>query len=56
MTFRLLALVPMVLFAAAAPAHAQLYKWVDAKGVTNYSSTPPAGPVKKAPVVSEDRI
>ena len=26
----------------AAPAGAELYKWVDDKGVTNYGSTPPA--------------
>ncbi|MGH8703757.1 MAG: DUF4124 domain-containing protein [Burkholderiales bacterium] len=26
----------------AAPAGAELYKWVDEKGVTNYGSTPPA--------------
>jgi hypothetical protein len=30
--------------AAAAPAGAQLYKWVDERGVTNYSSQPPADP------------
>lgn len=29
--------------AAAAPATAQIYKWKDAKGVTNYSESPPAG-------------
>lgn len=28
--------------AAAAPASAQIYKWKDAKGVTNYSESPPA--------------
>jgi Domain of unknown function (DUF4124) len=27
---------------AAIPAHAQVYKWVDEHGVTNYSSEPPA--------------
>ena len=26
----------------AAPAAAELYKWVDERGVTNYSNTPPA--------------
>ena len=26
-----------------APAHADLYRWVDAKGVVNYSNIPPAG-------------
>jgi glutaredoxin len=33
--------VALLLNAAAAPA--QVYKWVDAKGVTHYSDTPPAG-------------
>jgi hypothetical protein len=33
----------LVLAAALAPAQAEdVYKWVDAKGVTNYSSAPPA--------------
>lgn len=32
--------------ALALPLHAQTYKWVDAKGVTNYSSTPPAESAK----------
>lgn len=29
---------------AIAPACAELYKWVDARGVTNYSSEPPSDP------------
>jgi hypothetical protein len=29
---------------AAAPACAELYKWVDERGVTNYSSDPPSDP------------
>ena len=29
---------------ATAPACAELYKWVDARGVTNYSSDPPSDP------------
>ncbi len=36
---------PMILcvaLAAAAPAGAQVYKWVDDKGVVNYSGDPPA--------------
>ncbi len=28
---------------AAAPAHADVYKWVDQNGVTNYSGKPPTG-------------
>ena len=39
----------------ALPVHAQMYKWVDEKGVTNYSTSPPAGTVK-AKVVEEDQI
>jgi len=38
---------------AAAPAAAETYKWVDAKGVVNYSSTPPPGVVAKTQVVTE---
>ena len=34
----------------ATPATAELYKWVDEKGVVNYSSTPPPGrPAKELP-------
>jgi uncharacterized protein DUF4124 len=44
----------LVLFAAA-PLHAETYKWVDEKGVTNYSSTPPPAKAKQAKVI-EDRI
>ena len=29
---------------AIAPASAELYKWVDERGVTNYSNTPPPNP------------
>lgn len=29
--------------AASTPASAQLYKWIDVRGVTNYSNTSPAG-------------
>ncbi|MGH8687267.1 MAG: DUF4124 domain-containing protein [Burkholderiales bacterium] len=32
--------------ALALPLHAETYKWVDEKGVTHYSSTPPAGATK----------
>jgi len=44
----------IVLFAAA-PLHAETYKWVDEKGVTNYSSTPPPAKAKQAKVI-EDRV
>ena len=39
----------------AFPVQAQMYKWVDEKGVVNYSTTPPAGKAK-AKVVEEDQI
>ena len=35
-----------VLVLAAAPAAADLYRWVDAKGVVNYSNVPPPQSVK----------
>ena len=38
----------------ALPLHAETYKWVDEKGVTHYSSTPPAGAVKAT--VIEERV
>ena len=42
---------------AAAPAGAQLYKWVDERGVTNYSNRPPADPKSaKNALPVEDRI
>lgn len=42
---------------AAAPAWAEVYKWVDQNGVTNYSNEPPADPatVRKRLAV-EDRL
>src|SRR5882672_116522 len=36
-------LVSIVILLAAAPAHAQVYKWVDEAGKTHYSDTAPAG-------------
>jgi hypothetical protein len=41
---RALSLIPSVLFfaAVAAPAHAQVYRWVDDRGVVNYSSKSPS--------------
>jgi len=45
----------LVVVALAAPlAHAQTYKWVDERGVVNYSNTPPPKAAKAQPV--EDRI
>ena len=40
---------------AASSLHAQTYKWVDEKGVTNYSNKVPAAKAVRAKVV-EDRI
>ena len=36
-----LALVAMLVLLPGTPAYAQVYKWVDERGVTNYSSEPP---------------
>lgn len=49
--------VVLVAILATAPAGAQLYKWVDERGVTNYSNQPPADPkaAKKLQPV-EDRV
>jgi hypothetical protein len=52
MSLRILA---VVLLLVARPLCAETYKWVDEKGVTNYSSSPPASATlgKKAQVVEE---
>jgi hypothetical protein len=34
-------------------AHAQTYKWVDERGVVNYSNTPPSSAAKKIQPVAE---
>jgi hypothetical protein len=39
---------------AAVPAWAQIYKWVDEKGVVNYSSRPPAG--RKSTVLDPNSV
>jgi len=46
--------IVIVLAAASAPAHAQIYKWVDAGGKTHYSDTAPAS-AKKVDTVA-DRV
>ena len=48
---RLLALTLLL----AAAAHAETYKWVDERGVINYSNTPPPTALKAAQTVA-DRI
>ena len=45
----------LILAAAALPARAETFKWVDEKGVTNYSNTPPARPAGAVQAL-EDRI
>ena len=49
--WRLLALT----FVLAPAAHAQTYKWVDEKGVVNYSNTPPPA-AAKAPLAIAERV
>ena len=47
----------IVMLAAAAPGvSAELYKWVDERGVTNYSNEPPKGTSAKPVTLPEDRI
>jgi hypothetical protein len=43
MKLRSMFLLAVVLVLASAPASAQVYRWVDAHGVTNYSDDPPPG-------------
>jgi hypothetical protein len=45
--------IALLLALAAAPAIGETYKWVDAKGVVNYSSTPPAASAVRPQVVAE---
>lgn len=58
MPLRTLIGLPVVLaiILAAASASAQVYKWVDERGVTNYSNQPPAGKAAKNVGLVEDRI
>ena len=44
----------LFLAALVSVAHAQTYKWVDERGVVNYSNTPPPAKTKAQPV--DDRI
>ena len=43
----------VVALTVTAPVHGQIYKWVDAKGVTHYSDKPPAGQQAKTQIVEE---
>jgi hypothetical protein len=47
--WRLLALA----FLTLSTAHAETYKWVDEKGVVNYSNTPPPAAAKNAQTITE---
>ena len=53
MARRCLLAVLFTLAAAAPPALAETYKWVDSKGVTNYSNKPPPEKAAKAQLVEE---
>src|SRR4051794_7601547 len=50
----------LFLLTLAAPAFAETYKWVDERGVVNYSNAPPAGAAVKAKAKTfqevEDRL
>jgi hypothetical protein len=49
------ALVLVLATAAMAPVYAQTYKWVDARGVVNYSNVPPPSrPAQAMPI--EERV
>src|SRR6267143_3892086 len=50
-----LRILPVVLLLVARPLCAETYKWVDEKGVTNYSNSPPASArlAEKTQVVEE---
>jgi hypothetical protein len=51
--WRLLALTFPCLFLLASVAHAETYKWVDEKGVVNYSNTPPPAAAKAPQAIAE---
>ena len=52
---RVLACV-VILLAATSATSAELYKWVDEKGVTNYSNEPPPKGVNAKVIVPDDRV
>ena len=49
-------LASAIALCTALPLHAETYKWVDAKGVTNYSNAPPSSAKRSDLKVVEDRI
>jgi hypothetical protein len=52
----LFVLLAALLFAHAPAFSAELYKWVDEKGVTNYSNEPPPKGVNAKVIVPDDRV
>src|SRR3954469_9758379 len=52
---RFLSLIAAALSCAATQAHAETFKWVDERGVVNYSNSPSAAKSSRSTVV-EDRI
>jgi Domain of unknown function (DUF4124) len=53
MAERCLPAMLLILAAVALPALADTYKWVDEKGVVNYSNAPPPGKAPRAQIVEE---
>src|SRR4051794_27189967 len=52
-----LAFLSLLAFAVALPAAADTFKWVDERGVVNYSNAPPAGVKAAKPIpASEERV
>ena len=54
-SFRAIALT-VLLFAGTSAVSAELYKWVDEKGVTNYSNEPPPKGANATPLNVDDRL
>jgi hypothetical protein len=49
------ALLLLLVSTTAAPVYAQTYKWIDSRGVVNYSNVPPAARAAQAQPI-EDRV
>jgi hypothetical protein len=48
--------VILLILAAAPPVLAETYKWVDEKGVVNYSNTPPPAKFAKQQLIEQQRV
>lgn len=48
--------VILLILAAAPPVFAETYKWVDEKGVVNYSNTPPPAKFANRQLIDEQRV